>query len=238
MFETNITSWFGTARSQERHSITARTAILLFASTTLLGSIAIMSVPQKAFADNAIELKSDVPKMDMPLEAPRQTLKGTVQHSFKNQPPQRKPLNGGAGASNSPLSSGGSGRLDRKKPSARASAATQQNALNAQLASGVGIIGVKFIMNIGQPPVINLVFPGTPAAEEGIRPHDIIVAVDGVPTYGLSKEEVYDLIVGTPHTPVTLSLQRGGDFTVKRIQRMDFNDITDPQVKRDYLMNM
>lgn len=231
MFESFFTSKFGTLRSQKRTGLSALSAILLF------GSITILSVPQLAWADE-IELKPDVPKMDMPPDAPRQTLKGAVQHSFKNEPTKRKPLNGGAGASNSPLGASGSGRMDRKRPTAKANASAQQNALNAQLASGIGIIGVKFIMTIGQPPVINLVFPGTPAADEGIRPRDIIVAVDGVPTYGLSKEEVYDLIVGTPHTPVTLSLQRGGDFTVKRMQRMDFNDITDPQVKRDYLLNM
>jgi C-terminal processing protease CtpA/Prc len=100
------------------------------------------------------------------------------------------------------------------------------------------IIGVKFEMVIGRPPTIKIVFSGTPASEEGVRSNDVIVAVDGIPTYGLSKEEVYDLIVGTPHTPVTLSLQRGQDFSVKKLMRMDFNDIPDPQVKADYLKSM
>jgi C-terminal processing protease CtpA/Prc len=118
-------------------------------------------------------------------------------------------------------------------------AQTRNNApLNAQVASGIGIIGVKFVLAFGRPPVINRVFPGTPAAVVGLRNNDVIVAVDGIPTYGLTKEEVYQMIVGSPGTPVTVTVSRNGDYVPRTMNRMDFNDITDPIVRRDYLMSI
>lgn len=190
-----------------------------------------------ALADDEILLKPDVPKMDTPVEAPAKTLKGTVQHSHKQADQQRKPVSAGVTQSRSNLGAAGIGKMAPPRR-AQAKAQTGINMLNTGTLSGIGIIGVKFEMIIGRPPTIKIVFSGTPASDEGIRPNDVIVAVDGVPTYGLTKEEVYDLIVGTPHTPVTLSLQRGGDFSVKRLTRMDFNEIPDPQVKADYLKSL
>lgn len=109
---------------------------------------------------------------------------------------------------------------------------------NVAATSGFGIIGVKFILSLGKPPVINRVFPGTPAMVVGLQKDDAIVAVDGVPTYGLSKEEVYDLIIGSPGSKVSLSIMRSGDFRVVSCIRMDINDLIDPIVRRDYLMSM
>src|SRR5262249_17746109 len=99
-------------------------------------------------------------------------------------------------------------------------------------------IGVKFVLQLGKPPVINRVFAGTPAAQVGLVPEDVIVAVDGVPTAGLTKEEVYDLIIGSPGTRVNISISRGGDFQVVTCTRMDINELTDPVVRRDYMMSM
>ncbi len=189
-----------------------------------------------ALAEDDVLLKPDVPKMDTPVEAPKKTLKGNIQHSHRQSEPGRKPLATGTNQSGTPLGTPGIGRFGARRNPMKAQA--KNTTLDASAMAGIGIIGVKFEMIIGRPPTIKLVFSGTPASEEGIRPNDVIVAVDGIPTYGLTKEEVYDLIVGTPHTPVTLSLQRGGDFSVKRLTRMDFNEIPDPQVKADYLKSM
>jgi len=109
---------------------------------------------------------------------------------------------------------------------------------NVAATAGFGIIGVKFILSLGRPPVINRVFPGTPAMVVGLQKDDAIVAVDGVPTYGLSKEEVYDLIIGSPGSKVSISIMRSGDFRVVSCVRMDINELTDPIVRRDYLMSM
>lgn len=189
-----------------------------------------------ALADDDVLLKPDVPKMDTPVEPPKKTLKGNVQHSHKQFEAPRKPLSSSATQSSPGLGIPGLGRMGARRPALRAQ--TRSNMLDASAFAGIGIIGVKFEMMIGRPPTIKIVFSGTPASDEGIRPNDVIVAVDGVPTFGLTKEEVYDLIVGTPHTSVTLSLQRGDDVSVKRMMRMDFNDIPDPKVKADYLRSM
>ncbi len=186
-------------------------------------------------------LKPDVPKFDTATEAPavapsrdanrRAPLRGQIEHSEKAGVQQRG-LRGGA--------QGGSlGGLQRgTADSHRLRGKAGNDLLQAEAESGIGIIGVKFVMFNGRPPVINRVFPGTPAMSKGLRIDDIILAVDGVPTHGLTKEEVYDLIVGTPRTPVTLSVVRKGEFIVVTMNRMDLNDITDPFVRKDYMMSM
>jgi hypothetical protein len=110
--------------------------------------------------------------------------------------------------------------------------------LTSQVQSSIGIIGVKFVATTGHAPVINQVFPGTPAEQKGLRVYDRIVAVDGVPTTGLTKDEVFDLIVGSPGTQVTLSIMRGSDFQAVNCVRMDINELTDPRIRRDYMVNM
>ncbi|HEY9870584.1 MAG TPA: PDZ domain-containing protein [Candidatus Obscuribacterales bacterium] len=184
-------------------------------------------------------LKPDVPKLDTPSESaapeakikPRGPLRGGVQHLEKlNAQPRRLKGNATGGSLGGFLK----GNADARRLRGKAGA----DLLEAQAESGIGIIGVKFVMFGQRPPVINRVFPGTPAAGVGLRIDDIIVAVDGVPTYGLTKEEVYDLIVGTPGTPVTLSVSRKGEFVAVTMNRMDLNDITDPFVRRDYMMSM
>jgi hypothetical protein len=206
------------------------------AFAAVLGCI-LQCPPAPAFADDQVLLKPDVPKLDTSVEAPKKTLKGTVQHSHKEPAPApKRPLSTGTNQSGSGFGIPGLGRLGSNRNQMKAQ--VKNNALDASAMVGIGIIGVKFEMIVGRPPTIKIVFSGTPASDEGVKSNDVIVAVDGIPTYGLSKEEVYDLIVGTPHTPVTLSLQRGQDFSVKKLMRMDFNDIPDPQVKADYLKSL
>lgn len=187
-------------------------------------------------------LKLDVPKMDqMPQH---KTLKGGVFHHETVAP---RPSKLQAGASNlkanvrtqdSKLKSQApkKGLLNLFKGKASHEKTSEQ--LNALAQTGVGIIGVKFVIGFGLPPTINRVFPGTPAYQAGLRNNDVIVAVDGVPTSGLTKEEVYAMIVGLPDTPVTVSVLRNGDFIAKTMNRMDFNDIPDPEVKQDYLLSI
>jgi hypothetical protein len=179
-------------------------------------------------------LKLDVPRLGTPINKP--PLKGGVQHNDVLSPTPGKTLNGSAGASKSKLkgkAEAGTGLGGLIKRNAKTDV-PKQDTLNAQAELGIGIIGVKFIMAFGRPPVINRVFPGTPAFDQGLRPDDIILAVDGVPTFGLTKDEVYSMIVGTPNTPVQLSIRRNRNFLVARMNRMDFNDIKDPRVRRDY----
>ena len=188
-------------------------------------------------------LKPDRPKLDTPSEAvgdkARKPLKGQVQTNV--QSPAR--LRSGASASGG-LSSAGSGRRSPygQALKGRSDANTlrgrgEAGELNGGATSSVGIIGVRFEMYQGGPPVVKTVFPYTPAARFDVRQLDIIVAVDGVPTLGLTKEEVYDLIVGSPGTPVTLSLSRSGDYRVLTLTRMDLLEIPDPRVRAAYIVS-
>jgi carboxyl-terminal processing protease len=64
-------------------------------------------------------------------------------------------------------------------------------------------------------------FVGTPAYRAGIRPGDVIIAVDGKPTDNLSTSEVAELLKGPKGTTVKITILREGsekplDFSVTR----------------------
>jgi carboxyl-terminal processing protease len=66
-------------------------------------------------------------------------------------------------------------------------------------------------------------FAGTPAYKAGVRPGDVIVAVNGKPTDNMSTEEVAELVRGPKGTTVTLTILREGEpkplqFTVERAE--------------------
>jgi C-terminal processing protease CtpA/Prc len=186
-------------------------------------------------------LKPDVPKLDA-AEKPS-TLKGTVEHRLAapTQPKKSRRLNSEARQSDSPLAGAMRAQRDREramKLKAREQAFALQQQQQYMLPQSVGIIGVKFFKLADGPAVINHVFSGTPAARAGMQTDDQIVAVDGVPTRNLSKDQCYDLIVGSPNTPITISVLRNRSFEAKQMVRMDFNDIPDPIVRRDYLNSL
>jgi len=63
--------------------------------------------------------------------------------------------------------------------------------------------------------------PGSPAYRAGIRPGDVIMAVDGKSTQGLSSSEVADMLKGPKGTVVHITMKRVGynddlNFTVTR----------------------
>jgi C-terminal processing protease CtpA/Prc len=214
-----------------KHAV-LRQAVLALVVFNAIASLAGVQVAALAEQEAVPELKLAVPKFD---KTPRTPLKGSVHHTVNIQPKKPAALSGQA-ASAAAKGNGLAGKASADSANLAKSKAKEDKAdkLSAELQSGIGIIGVKFMMIFGRPPVINRVFPGTPAAEKGLRPNDIIIAVDGVPTFGLTKDEVYNMIVGTPRTPVTISFRRRNDFQVRTMDRMDFNEITDPVVRRDY----
>ena len=66
-------------------------------------------------------------------------------------------------------------------------------------------------------------FAGTPAYKAGIRPGDVIVAVNGKPTDNMGTEEVAELVRGPKGSTVTLTILREGEpkplqFTVERAE--------------------
>ena len=222
----------------------------LLAVLTFCGAVFSHPILAQAVSDQPI-LKPDTPKLDTtsPTKGSR-TLKGGVKHEVTELSVGETKL----GDQNKKLSSGVFDLFHKKKAvklnaqsarsggSAPLKSGTDKSALQANAAltvpNGIGIIGVKFLLSAGRMPLINRVFPGTPAWNMGLRARDIIVAVDGVPTLGLSKEDVYGMIVGKPDTEVTISIRRGGEFVAKTMKRMDFNDIPDPLVRQDYLLSI
>ncbi len=71
---------------------------------------------------------------------------------------------------------------------------------------GVGIIISR------REGMVTVIAPmeGTPAAQKGLRAGDVIVAVGGTPTEGLTLDEVVDLVRGPEGTTVRLSIHRPG----------------------------
>src|SRR5438128_2339491 len=65
-------------------------------------------------------------------------------------------------------------------------------------------------------------FVGTPAYRAGIRPGDIIIAVDGTPTDNMSTGDVADLLKGPKGTTVRITVLREGSD-----KPLDFNVVRD-----------
>lgn len=229
------------------HMTTARSLAGMLCAALMLSSLSLSPFAQAA---DAPELKPLLPKVDnsTPADKPKRLspLMGSVQHSdkvttapTKTPAPKTAKLTGGAASNQAKLGvknllNAIKGRSDDNTLRAK----VKDDNLKAQAQSSFGIIGVKFVLTLGRPPVINRVFPGTPAWDKGLKFDDQIVAVDGVPTMGLTKDEVYDLIIGSPGTPVALTIMRNGDFMRCTCMRMDINEIRDPMVRRDYMLHM
>jgi C-terminal processing protease CtpA/Prc len=196
---------------------------------------------QKQTIDEQVpELKPDLPKLGVPrprsAPLPHRQLKGSVQHSevmkSKGEQLQTKAKENGQ-FDNSTAQGKLDGRLGKEL--FKLKGRQIKGGLNQTTETGLGIIGLKFAIFFGRAPMIYQVFAGTPAAEAGLKPRDTIIAVDGIPTLGLAKNEVYNMIVGQPGTQVTISFNHRGNFQTSTMTRMDVNAITDPRVRRDYL---
>lgn len=98
---------------------------------------------------------------------------------------------------------------------------TEFKAFNAALdPEKIGGIGVMIEPDQTTGSVrITYVLPGTPAERAGIQVGDIITAVDGKPTKGLSVDMVSSRLRGKAGTVVAVSLQRGTAPSVSSITR-------------------
>lgn len=81
-------------------------------------------------------------------------------------------------------------------------------------------LGITIAIKQAKPTVISPI-PGTPAYRLGIRSGDVITKIEGVPTEGLSIQEVVDKLRGPRGTVVKIAVQRAGisellDFTIIR----------------------
>ena len=71
-----------------------------------------------------------------------------------------------------------------------------------------GGLGIEISEQDGIPKVIAPI-DDTPAAKAGLQPGDLIVAVDGKDTGGMTIEEVVDVLRGKPGTAAKLGISRG-----------------------------
>jgi carboxyl-terminal processing protease len=90
-------------------------------------------------------------------------------------------------------------------------------------------IGAQVTLNKQNVPVIVAPIVGSPAAKAGIKTGDIVMAVDGVPTDGLSLTEVVLKIRGPSGTSVKLLILHDGDAKPVEINIVRA-DITSPSV--------
>jgi hypothetical protein len=100
----------------------------------------------------------------------------------------------------------------------------------------LGILGFKFEMLKGQRPRVKVVFPETPAAKF-LKPDDLIMFVAGTSTAELTKEEVYDLLVGDANTTVSVTVQRNGQLITSVLTRVAMGEFAKlhPEVWQQYL---
>lgn len=97
-------------------------------------------------------------------------------------------------------------------------------------------IGVTYTMR-DEGGFISAVLPDTPASQAGLLVGDIIVAVDGTSTQGLTSSEVKKLVVGAEGTKVVITVSRDGgqlDYSVtrKKIDSSVIYDIRDNNGKK------
>jgi len=72
-------------------------------------------------------------------------------------------------------------------------------------------VGIKISLDESQAIKVITPLQGTPAQRAGVLPGDVIVAVDGDPTLGISLQQAVDRITGDEGTPVELTLEREGE---------------------------
>jgi S1-C subfamily serine protease len=73
-----------------------------------------------------------------------------------------------------------------------------------------GIVGISFLIYPQDNPLIQEVFPNTPAARAGLRAGDRVVAINRQSTQGLSKEAVDEAISDVPGAKVNFMVNRQG----------------------------
>lgn len=72
-----------------------------------------------------------------------------------------------------------------------------------------GIVGLDLLIQKGHYPLVHGVFRGTPAANQGLLPGDMILSVNGTPTLGKNVNQVDAMISDVPGEQITLTVQRG-----------------------------
>jgi carboxyl-terminal processing protease len=100
-------------------------------------------------------------------------------------------------------------------PAERLLSASQAAALMAEVGGGESVgVGLPELLSVDVDEKTHLLtvvtpLPDSPAARAGLRPRDVIEAIEGRPTRGLWLEEAADLMRGQAGTRLTLTVRRG-----------------------------
>ena len=100
--------------------------------------------------------------------------------------------------------------------------------------TGIGVIGLRFIHQIGYSSYVEQVYPNSPASRAGLRPKDLIFAIDGVRTDYLSSDSVYNLLSGEPGTKVKIFITRDQTMFNVELVREDLANFSQ-EVQNRYL---
>lgn len=102
---------------------------------------------------------------------------------------------------------------------------------------GHGVVGLDMAIRPGNYPMIQSVFPGTPAHQQGIRPHDVLVAINGTRTFNKDVNEVDALISDVPGDVISLTLLRGGQLKQVRLTVVSVDSLSrEMQASFSYLL--
>jgi len=85
---------------------------------------------------------------------------------------------------------------------------------------GIGAI-IRSDVELGTIEIAD-VLPNAPAEKAGVRPGDIFVEVDGVPTQGMNQTDLVTMVRGPAGTTVTIVFQRGDKLLTFEIVREKF----------------
>ena len=100
--------------------------------------------------------------------------------------------------------------------------------------TGIGVIGLRFIHQSGYPSYIEQVYLNSPAQKAGLKPKDLIFAIDGIRTDYLNSDGVYQLLAGEPGTKVRIFITRGQTMFNVEVAREDLANLS-PEIQNRYL---
>jgi carboxyl-terminal processing protease len=94
---------------------------------------------------------------------------------------------------------------------------TYRRMVNETEGVGFGGIGIRIAVKHGKLTIVAPV-QDSPAYKAGVKPDDVIMAIDGTPTASLSMPECVKLLKGPIGTPVTLTIYRSSQKLTKDIK--------------------
>lgn len=100
--------------------------------------------------------------------------------------------------------------------------------------TGIGVIGLRFIHQTGYPSYIEQVYINSPASRAGIKPKDLIFAIDGIRTDQLNSDAVYQMLSGEPGAKVRIFITRGQTMFNVELVREDLANMP-AEIQNRYL---